>query len=202
MQITSFKNINFGKKIPINSCKILDKTKGKYIDATVYEYDCKDLNDVYEVKKLDNSWSFKDLFVSGMHEKFITNMIKQPDNDNHYYSIEDENQKIVGLCHTKENENEINVKLLASQSGGKYKYVGQNMLSAMAQKILKTNKEIFRITGVLKDVSGFYEKTCGFEEGDRCKYIPCYEYHLSKENLEGFIENVSAKTQNNQIPLG
>ena len=63
MKIFSLNNINFCKKIPINSCKVIDKKDGKHKEATVYEYDCKDLFDIYEVSKLGSNFSFKDFSV-------------------------------------------------------------------------------------------------------------------------------------------
>ena len=35
-------NISFGKKIPLTTCQIQDKKTGKFVPATLFEYDCKD----------------------------------------------------------------------------------------------------------------------------------------------------------------
>ena len=115
MKIFSLKSINFGKKIPIKTCKILDKKQGNLVDATIYEHDCKDLSDAYEVHKLDKFFAFKELFVSGMHRKFLNQKIGL-ETQEHYYSLQNSNGEILGCCRTLENKDiNLNISLNAKK---------------------------------------------------------------------------------------
>jgi hypothetical protein len=42
--------VSFGKKIPVAKCHIIDNQKKKAVPATVYEYDCKNADDVEDLK--------------------------------------------------------------------------------------------------------------------------------------------------------
>ena len=66
--------VSFGKKIPISNCKVVDKKENKLINATLYEYDCKDLGDYYDVKDLKGRWNFKDMIAEEIYIKFFKSM--------------------------------------------------------------------------------------------------------------------------------
>ncbi|MBR2387031.1 hypothetical protein IKA92_07040 [bacterium] len=192
MKIFSLNNINFGKKIPLKECYVIEKKNNKQTPATVYEHDCTDLFDAYEVQKSNKNFAFRDLIISGMHKKFINNRagIKST---GHYYTLQKNDGEILGLCHTTEDK-DVEVALLSSRKLGKYKYVGQNILSALAQKTISQNKEELKVTSVLEEAEDFYEKACGFEKRFHDGYEPYFTFHLSKENIPNFIEKVEKKT--------
>ena len=192
MQIFSVNNLSFKAKFPISNCHILDKKQNNFVEATVFEHDCKDLFDAYEVQKTDKDFAFRDLFLSGMHKKFINNKIGL-NTTGHYYTLQKKDGEILGLCHTTEDK-DIEVALLSSRKFGNYKYVGQNILSALAQKTMEQNKEELKVGCVLEEAEDFYEKACGFEKRLNGVIEPYYTFHLSKENIPNFIEKVKKKT--------
>ena len=159
MKIFSLNSINFGKKIPIKECKIIDKKQNKATSATIYEHDCTDLFDAYEIKNAD---------------------------------IKD--GEVLGICHTSE-EKDIEVALLSSKKSGNYKYIGQNILSALAQKTQEQGGEELKISAVLEEAEDYYEKACGFEKRINGVIEPYPTYHLTKANIPKFIEKVRAKTE-------
>ena len=67
----------FSAKIPIAKCNIYDKQNHDFTQATMYEYDCKDIEDVIFFEQLEkkSKWQFADIFSgkacckhSGMYE--------------------------------------------------------------------------------------------------------------------------------------
>lgn len=188
--------VTFGRKIPISQYKVLDKEQNRFIDATVYEYDCKDLYDVYEVSSLDESWTFKELIKTAMHTKFMNNLIGRDDGGKHFYCIQNTKNEMLGLCQTQETENSISVKLLVSDPQKGHKYIGQSMLSALGEIVLKTGKEKLSAKTVLVDVIDFYEKKCGFS---RCPKDPKKigeDYEIKQEDIPELIEKTKNKTNN------
>ena len=194
MKIFSLKSINFGKKIPIKTCKILDKKQGELVDATIYEHDCKDLSDAYEVQKLDKFFAFKELLVSGMHRKFLNQKIGL-ETQEHYYSLQNSNGEILGCCRTLENK-DININLLSSKKGGRYKYIGQNIVSAIGEKVLNQNSGELKVMAPIESSEKFYEDACGFKkeihEGIFEQY---YTYYMPRKDIADFVNRVENKTK-------
>ena len=187
--------ISFCKKIPLNNCQVIDKIQNAPIKATVYEYDCNDLEDVYEVGDLDDSWAFRDFFTSGMHSQFLKGMIGRRDDSYHYYCAKDENDNMLGLCQTTEDDNSINVKLIVSNPSPRYKYVGQTILASLGQKAINKDIEELKVKAALNDVYGFYE-TCGFEQDFDRKETFARDYKMKKGSIPSFIKRTQEKVEN------
>ena len=68
-------SISFGKKIPITSCQVQDKTTGNFLPATLYEYDCKDEQDILEVVFTGKQWYFSNSIIKNMEKKLKLNEI-------------------------------------------------------------------------------------------------------------------------------
>lgn len=186
--------LSFGRKIPINQCQILDKQQNKYIEATVYEYDCKELHDVFEVSSLDATWTFKDLLTTSMHTKFMNNLIGRDNGAEHFYCIKDKKGEMLGLCQAQETENSIDVRLLVSKPDKKHKYIGQSMLSTLGEIVLKTGKEKLGAKTVLTDVRDFYEKKCGFKRCPKDSKKFGQDYEITREDIPKLIKETKRKT--------
>lgn len=178
--------ISFGKKIPITQCKVFDKDAKTFVEATFYEYDCKDLFDVYDVEELEGNWSFKNLIKAGMQNKYLNQIIGKKDST-HYYCTKDKNGRTIGICKTNETNDAIEVKLITNGCSDKYKYVGQTMLTSLAQIALISQKEKLIIKRALADAKDFYGKICGFHCTTKGQNIFGYDYELKKEELPTFI---------------
>jgi len=98
----SISSISFGAKIPVAKCQVLDKRENKFINATVYEYDCKDLEDIFEVGDLDESWEFQDLYTSSMHKKYIYQRDGRGDTGLSFYCLKNSDDEMLGVCQTEE----------------------------------------------------------------------------------------------------
>ena len=59
-------NISFGKKIPLTTCQIQDKKTGNFVPATLFEYDCKDEDDILEIVFTGKQW-----YISGNGEGIL-----------------------------------------------------------------------------------------------------------------------------------
>ena len=75
----------------------------------------------------------------GIEEAILLKNIGEKNDDILYYCIKDSNGEIVSLCYTKSTPNTIEVKLINSKKNSNYKYVAQNMLAIIAQKVLSGN---------------------------------------------------------------
>ena len=183
--------ISFTRKIPVSQCMLKDLSENKPVSATCYEYDCKDLFDIAEIDNLDSTWDFKYLFRTGMQAKYLCENIGEKNDNAHYYCIKDSNGEIAGLCYTKSTPNTIEVKLINSKKNSNYKYVAQNMLAIIAQKVLDTGKEKLVIKQALQDVFDFYGKTCGFKIS-RQNFLG-RDYEIDREDIPNFINLVQRR---------
>ena len=192
-------NISFLGKIPVASCNVYDKQQNKYVNAIFSEYDCKDIEDIEEVGDLDMSWDFRDLYTSGMHEKFLKKDTQKPITDTNYYCMQNPNGDVIGVCKTKSTDDEIGVKLITSERDGKYKYVGYTMLAALAGLVLLGNKEKLAIKAALSDVCGYYKDVCGFRECySPMKYLGI-NFEINAEEAQAFIKRVEEKTKGEMV---
>lgn len=182
--------ISFGKKIPISKCQVIDKQEKKLINATLYEYDCKDLFDFYDVSQLDDSWKFKDAIASVMHLQYMQTRIGVRNKDMKFYCIKNNNDETLGLCQTDEKANNIDVKIITTNRNNKYKYVGQVLLAQLAQKITQTGGGTLKIKRPLAEVRDYYEKVCGFRKKDVENSFFGAEYELKGEELHDFKDRV------------
>ena len=185
--------LSFGRKIPINQIRVLDKQQNTFVDATFYEYDCKDLQDVQDVYELSDEWSFSHILADGMHKEYVCNFVNMPNSKFHYYCVKNDNNETLGLCATQENEKEIAVEFIESKPFSKLKYVGQSMLASLAQKALLTEKEKLKIKGSLSDVKSFYEKICGFKPIESQNQLFTSSFEMDKEEFAPFIARTKSK---------
>lgn len=187
-------SLSFGRKIPINQIRVLDKQQNKFVDATFYEYDCKDLQDVQDVYDLSDEWSFSHILADGMHKQYLCNFVNMPNSKFHYYCVKNDKNVTLGLCATQEDDKEITVEFIESKPFSLLKYVGQSMLSSLAQKALLTEKEKLKIKGSLSDVKAFYEKVCGFTPINSQNQLFTSSFEMTSEELPNFIERTQDKT--------
>lgn len=185
--------LSFGRKIPINQIRVLDKEQNKFAEATFYEYDCKDLQDVAEVCSLNDYWSFASIVSEGMHKQYLCNFVNMPNSKLHYYCVKNDRNEIIGLCATEENNDGITVKFLESQPFSKFKYVGQSMLSSLAQMVLASGKDKLEIKGALSDVRDFYEKKCGFRPSKSERENLKSRFEMNRSEMPEFINRIKNK---------
>ena len=185
--------LSFGRKIPINQIRVFDKEQNKFVAATFYEYDCKDLQDVAEVYNLNDYWSFASIISEGIHKQYLCNFVNMPNSNFHYYCVKDDKNEIIGLCATEENDDDITVKFLESQPFSKFKYVGQSMLSSLAQMVLTSGKEKLEIKGALSDVRDFYEKKCGFKPVKTERENLKSRFEMNRSEMPEFINRIKNK---------
>ncbi|MBR3605863.1 MAG: hypothetical protein IKL52_07530 [Candidatus Gastranaerophilales bacterium] len=152
-------NISFGAKIPVGKCQILDCESRKFVDATFCQYDGQDLQDVFELSRVDCYQDCKDAMKTGLQLELLG--ISNPGFS--YYCLKDNNGEIVGLCYTFDENGVKKVKYIASVLDGKHKYIGQAMLASLAKKCLNSNSQKFVIEAALSSAWDFYANTCGFE---------------------------------------
>lgn len=181
-------SVSFGKKIPVNRCKVFDKQKNEFVDVTCYEYDCKDESDYKEIRDKCGDWEFCGVFSYNMEVK--NRVIKAGKKDvNSFYNIQKDDGDILGVCYLEEKNNNLEVKFIQSKRDNKHKYVGQVLLASIGSEVLASNKKKLVIQSALAGVYDFYEKTCGFKPAAHS------DLEMNRFGIKKFIKRTERKTQ-------
>lgn len=183
-------NISFGKKIPLSQCQIQNKETGNFEKATVYELDCKDKNDIEEIRALGDSWHFNLGMAKDMDRKHHLNKYFDQENDSFFYVLEDENNEILGIAEIEEIETEVyDLRYLESHFSKFKKYIGQALLAVIGEEVLIRKGKSLVVNDAIDTAYDFYANTCGFED----KYG--YYLKMDQERINNFIEQTEDRTQ-------
>lgn len=158
----SLSQIHFGKKIPIANCQIKDIQQNKPVEATLYEFDCKDYSDIEEVENIGLGWNYREDILVRMLNVYNTKNFRKSSVS--VYALEDKDGKIVGLAQIKKENPDLVLNYIESKSDGKYKYIGQNLISAMCKAALDDGYKRIYIPIATASARDFYIKKCGFKE--------------------------------------
>ncbi len=171
--------ISFGKKIPVANCKIKDIQKNRFVDATLYEFDCKDLSDIEEIKKLYGNWHFKNSVANEMRRKYsyFKNYKKQ---NNHHFFVLEADKEPVGIAGIKHEEPNLILNYLESEHEGRYKYIGKNMINLFGKIAVKNHLKRIYIPIPLKSSRDFYIKKCMFKENKKDKTAKLSRFGMMK----------------------
>ena len=191
------KSMTFKAKIRIAKCNIFDRQNRDFSQATMYEYDCKDIEDVifFEQLEKESKWRFADIFSgkacckhSGMY------------GNEKLYTLEDKNGITIGICNIQENINEACLKFIESNNGKQYRYVGQNMLAILAGKAFMFGKKTFKVQNALADALFFYKK-CGFKLDNEAFGKSQIDLFMNRESMMKLIQTAQNKTNGKIINL-
>ena len=154
----------FGKKIPLIKGHIKDINSNNYTPVTLYEYDCKDKEDISDINKDNGHFGFKRAITTNMKRKF--EFAKQPNSFQkfHFYVLEkDSDDELVGLCQTSYEKRDMKVMYIEKKGNSPYKYVGQTMLASIGMELINNKKgKQLSIVMPFDDVKSFYIDKCGF----------------------------------------
>ena len=195
--------ISFGAKIPIAKCKIQNRETGKFENATVYEYTCSEKSDVEKIERIvsKQDWEFGDdiYYSAWWKNSVIENNDDRYDymKDYHYYSIENNRRKTIGICETKEKDGFF-VELFETLQDKKYKFAGQSFLASLAQKASKNDVDI-TINYAAAKALDFYRKICGFtqeiHEDEGISFV------VNKPQITDFIRQTEQRTLGQIVSL-
>ncbi len=193
MQIHS---VSFGKKIPVAACRVKNNQTGKFERAKLYEYDCKDIEDLKEFASLPDYWGFKNAILSGMCEKKVALDKHNVSTGVSYYVLKDNQDETIGICSAKNDSDDYGVKLIQTTPTKSHKYTGQAMLAALALVGLNENRTKFEIRYPTDEAMMFYTDKCGFKKGES-------KYHLEmdRRGMKKLVRNVQARTRSQIVDL-
>jgi hypothetical protein len=157
--------VSFGKKIPITQCKIRDNSQGKFIPATFYEVDCKDMEDIDEINNLKGKWEFRKTITKKMED--IHNLLKTDKNhrnDYGFYVLQKDGGEIVGLSEVRKSFPDLRLEYIESENEGKYKYIGQTMMASLGEVARREKLKRIYIPIPVESAVPFYKDKCGFRE--------------------------------------
>ena len=204
-------NISFGKKIPLTTCHIQDKKTGKFVPATLYEYDCKDEEDILEIVFTGSQWYFANSIIKNMGKKFELNKLfkdnpllkktkfrKDPKLKNDYkkrfFAMQLEDGKTIGICQAQNKYDSLNLDYLESQNSS-HKFVGSSMIASLGKQTLKEGNNSITIDYVTTEAEDFYKEKCGF------KQFSNNSFKLDKRHIKKLIRNIQRDTKSSIIDL-
>ncbi len=175
-------SISFGKKIPVAKCHIQDRTNNNQVNATIVEYDCNDLSDMSEIKRLHN-WTYSKFMSDNMERVFKTKQYFTPSFS--FFAIENDNKEIVGIASTKSVGGDLILDSLESSPDKKYKYTGKNMLTFLKNYALLKGLSRIYIPIAVESARDFYINKCGFKRaGYPCNlYVNCHNAPKLNEEI-------------------
>ncbi len=188
--------ISFGKKIPITRCQIQDTNTDKFEPAIVSRIDCTDESDILEIKNLPDTWQYKLGIAKNMERKH--HLIKNfgQENDSTFYVIQDKDNQIIGLSEISETDDKVyDLTFLESNASAKKKYIGQALLAAVAEDVLRKNGTEFTIYDAVDSAYDFYKDVCGFED------ILGFYLKMDRKQMNQFIEQTEDRTQGLLVDL-
>ena len=181
--------ISFGKKIPTISCKVKNNETGKYVPATLYEYDCRDTEDINEVENIPNKWGFKDVILNGMKTKKAANEKYGVDTETSFFVLKAPDDETIGLSYLYHRDNELAVKFIQTAPDKKYKYAGQTMLAGHALIAMNDHFDKFAVRFATDEATPFYTHKCGFK---RSKDI--FSLEMTAKETKKFLRKIFFRT--------
>lgn len=199
-------NISFGKRIPLSQHKVYDKREQKFTNATLYEIDGKDEDDIYYIALQKGNWgdlrrcittdmASKRKKLSSGCELSTYDEITLPNNK--FYSLENEKGDSIGLLEMTGAYNIRDVRYFQANPDRNYRYAGQIMLAEVAKEIAdETNAEL-TVSDPSDEGRKFYINVCGFQP----KSKDSHKLYMNQDGIKNFIENVERRTEASNIDL-
>ena len=189
--------ITFGAKIPIAKCRIQNRETEKFENATIYEYTCDDAKDIAAIKRITANFDW--IYGYDIYTNAWWKYAKDEEyNHNKFYAIENNHGKTIGLCETKENS-DIIIEFLEAHESKKYRFVGQNILAALAKKALINRGKKLIIQDAQAGAMKFYRSDCGFIH--EAKHDDSVDFIVNRHQLYKLIQQTENRTQGQIINL-
>ena len=207
-------SISFGQKIPISHYKVQNNSTKEFADATLYELDCKDEEDIEYLEQDKSDIYFKSQILKNMQKKndYVSDSKKNTAEDTkrksmydntHFYVSELCDGNIIGVCETYDGKDYTDIEFISGRKTPEYKYVGQTMLASLGKTVLNSAcSQKLTVATPLPHVLPYYTDVCGFKptlEGSFNRL----SLEMDKNDIPEFINNVNTKTgssvNNNEI---
>ena len=204
-------NISFGKKIPLTTCQIQDKKTGNFVPATLFEYDCKDEQDILEIVFTGKQWYFSEAIIKNMDKKFQLNKLfeenpllkktkfrKEPKSKDDYYKrffvMQLQDGKTIGVCQAQNKDNSLKLDYLESQNNN-HRFIGTTILASLGIKTLQDGINSITIDSGTTEAEDFYTDKCGF------KHYTDDTFKLDKRHIKKLIKQTQKETQSPIVDL-
>ena len=189
-------NISFGKKIPIALAQIQNKKTEEFEQATIYEVDCKDEHDLFEVRNDSKNWNFPDAFATNMHCKYVTHKQYKVNNASSFYILQNQDYETLGRIQIDtEDYDKYTVEWLDTKKNNGYRFVGQTLLATAAKEVLDNNGSTLAVLGAVEDAIPFYTDVCQFQEVGKDRF------YMDKDEIKDFIRRTEKRTNATLIDL-
>ena len=192
-------NVSFKAQIPVSQCQLYDKQDKKFVPATLYEFDCKDISDIKHFKRDLKKWVYMESLICAMGAKFrhyregfgeSTNEGNDKFDGYKFYSLELPNNHIVGFCEAYDDKDNKNIYYLETERERRYKFAGQSIIASMAKQMISSheNPEL-TINFPARSARDFYVDKCGFEPNGKVELV------MKKQKMSDFVKSFEEKTE-------
>ncbi len=185
----NIQSVSFGKKIPIATCRVKNNETMKFEPATLFEYDCADSEDIFEVRGLPDEWSFKEAISSAMIQKRKTMDNHGFNLPTHFFVLKNPSNQTIGISYLEDKDNHSALKFIQTDPSKRYKYAGQAILASHARTSLNDSCDKFVVRYPADDVMPFYKDVCGFKDSDEK-----YSVELDKKGMKNFLRKFQFRT--------
>lgn len=155
----------------------------------MYEYDCKDLEDIKEVEELPTGWGFKEVISNGMRTKKAAKEKYNIDTETSFFALKDKANKTLGISYLYKRDNTLAVKFIQTDPTKAYKYAGQAMLAAHALTAMNDNCDKFEIRFATDEATPFYVHKCGFKRSE-----DKYSLEMKAKDVKTFLRKILFRT--------
>ena len=189
-------NISFGNKIPISSTQIYDKTKNAFVEATVYEIDCKDEEDLDYLSN-DGIWAFKMPVMIAMHNKHslmsrydsLSDIEKICADSDKFYSIETKDNVPRAYCELTTYPNGFSdIKYVEADQQKKCKYAATTLIATIVKQLAKQEGSVLYVNDPATNAQTYYSDVLKFDKN------PDRGYNIKGNKMKNFVEAVERKT--------
>ncbi len=180
-------SVSFGHKIPIAACQVQEKLTGRFVKATVYEYDCQNKTDIDEVKSIKDLNTFRTLIAGHMYNKYTFSKFGH-DIDKRFFAIQENDGDIIGLSQTNNVGEDMNISYIETLRNKKYRFAGQTLIAAIGGELLSSGGRKLLIRCPVDSALHFYFDDCRFDVSENG------ELYMDKKNLKKFIERTEERT--------
>ena len=164
--------------------------------ATIYEVDCKDKHDIFEVRNDSKNWNFPHEFATNMHCKYVTHKQYKVNNASSFYILQNQDYETLGRIQIDtEDYDKYTVEWLDTKKNNGYRFVGQTLLATAAKEVLDNNGSTLAVLGAVEDAIPFYTDVCQFQEVGKDRF------YMDKDEIKDFIRRTEKRTNATLIDL-
>ncbi len=182
-------NITFTGKIPIAVCQVQKRSTKENIPVTFFEYDCKDIEDAFEVENSTPLFNYTDTIAQYMRNKIKQIKNNEEPSDERFFGLSSNDGKLIGIAQTSKTKRNLHLDFIETDFTN-YKNTGRNLIALICKYCIKDKKDKNLVVDYYaQGTHDFYSKKCGFEPCKKPRKLK-----IGKKGMKKLIEKAQAKS--------